>query len=111
VKSTLALAFLFVAGFIALLLLFAAINDRWDKRASTGNEKFFSTLHLLAVVVALIGMGVAGVSFANGDPDKWLHLLLPPFFVVLVYAFALPFNGGAWVLLARDLASRFRGKD
>jgi MFS family permease len=110
-KSTLALVALFIAGFIAFLMAFMAVNDWWEKRAKTELERDFTSIHLLAIVVALIGAGLAWMSFANGYEDRWIHLFLPVFFVAIVYGFALGANGRNWELLARDIVSRFERKN
>ena|SRR5438105_12923111 len=96
-------------GFGALISLgvaFLVIGDRWAKRAPTGHGDFFPTLHVVAIVAAVLGVVVVWMSFATDHPKKWLHLTIPFVFVAIVYGYALGLNRDAWMYLLRDIRDR-----
>jgi len=96
---------------VALGMAFLLIGDRWAKRVSTGHGEFFATLHVMAIVAAVIGVGLVWMSFASDHPKKWLHLTIPFIFVVIVYGYALGRDREAWKYLVKDLRSRLGGKN
>jgi hypothetical protein len=100
-----------MGGLIALGMTFLIIGDRWAKRAPTGHGDFFPTLHVLAIVAALIGGGVVWMSFATDHPRKWLHLTIPLVFVAIVYGYALGASRDAWMYLLKDIRARLGGKN
>jgi len=109
--SSLVIVAIAVGGLIALGMVFLIIGDRWAKRAPTGHGDFFPTLHVLAIVAALIGGVVVWMSFATDHPKKWLHLAIPLVFVAIVYGYALGASRDAWVYLLKDIRARFGGKN
>jgi MFS family permease len=105
---------LIVIGFILIIgvpaVFFLLIGDQWAKRSPTEHGDFFPTLHALAIVAAVVGAVLAWMAFATDHPRKWLHLSIPLVFVGIVYGWALGLSPAAWVLLARDIRDRIKGK-
>lgn len=101
-------AVLGIASLVVVALVFLFLGNLSAKRESTGHGDLFPTLHLLAIVAALVGAGVVGVSFATDHPMKWLHLGIPFLFVAIVYGYALGANRVSWKDLLKDIRSRIR---
>ena len=96
---------------IAIGLAFLVVGDRWARRAPSEHGDFFPTLHLIALVAALVGVAIAWMAFATDHPKKWINLTMPFIFVAIVYGYALRLSPTNWSLLFRDIRDRFRGKD
>src|SRR5437773_11374548 len=93
--------FLGLGGLIVLGLAFLVFGDRWAKRAPSEHGDFFPTLHLIALVAAIVGAVLAWMAFVSDHPSKWRHLGLSFVFVAIVYGYALRGNKERWILLAR----------
>jgi len=92
-----------MGSLITLGLVFLVVGDIWAKRAPTGEGDLFPTLHLVALVAAIVGVAVAGMAWASDHPTKWGQLSCPLIFVAIVYGYALGFSLTNWKHLIRDI--------
>jgi hypothetical protein len=109
--STFSIVAMGLGSLVALGVAFLVLGDRWAKRAPTGHGDLFPTLHILAIVAALIGGVVVWMSFATDHPKKWLHLTIPLVFVAIVYGYALGSSREAWGYLVKDIRARIGRKN
>jgi hypothetical protein len=100
-----------IALVVGLGISFFIIGDKWAARSPTGHGDFFPTLHLAALVAALVGGALAWMAFASDHPQKWRHLTLPFVFAAIVYGYALGINRSSWRHLILDIRARVRRKN
>lgn len=96
---------------ITIGLAFLVVGDRWARRSPSEHGDFFPTLHLMALVAAIVGVAIAWMAFASDHPRKWILLSMPFIFITIVYGYALRLNPENWRLLARDIHDRFKHRD